>query len=209
MNQEVEDTSKSHGRATAWLVGICKKHPACFVRWQKVALLHRMLPAWPEFLKASGMGAAVSLAISKVKASVFAARPNNLPKYIVVASAAVAAAVFLVARRSMHKSALHRLLNRGQGKFREYPALRGSDDDLGFTATSIRTRLPRILDDIIATMPVMPEAALKELQALRLEISSNGIISGLPKRICASGSESGALRVNEESGGDQEPDWPS
>ena len=175
-----------------------------------MALLQCMLPAWPEFLQASAMGAAVSLAVSKLKASMFAAGPNaNLPKYFVIASAAVAAAVFLVARRSLHKSALHRLLNRGQGKFREYPALRGSDDDLGFTATSIRMRLPRILDDIIATMPVMPEAAVKELQALRLEISSNGIISGLPKRICTSGSESGALRVNEESGGDQEPDWPS
>jgi hypothetical protein len=162
------------------------------------ALFECVLRALPEVLKASVAGAAAFLAVSKLEAlALTLARPLVLPKY------AAAAAVF-AARRSLG----NRLLDRGKGRFRTYPALRGSDDANGFTAASIQNRLPRIIDDIIMTMPGLREVIVEELRALRLEITSNGFISGLP---AASGSAScslppsGATLVDT----DQEPSWPS
>jgi hypothetical protein len=169
-----------------------------------------MLPEWPQFLEASALGVAVSLAVCKLTASKFAAGTNtNLPKCIVVASGVVAAAVYWATRRSPSRTAASTAFNRGQGKFRAYPSLRGCDDSRGFTATSILTRLPRIIDDIIATMPMLPAAAAAQLCVLRSEISSNDVISALPDAACSHGGHSSARGNCKDGNDDQEPDWPS
>jgi hypothetical protein len=169
------------------------------------ALFECVLRALPEVLKASVAAAAAFLAVSKLEAlAVTLARPVVLPKYAAAASGVLAAAAVFAARRSLG----NRQLDRGKGRFRTYPALRGSDDANGFTAASIQNRLPRIIDDIIVTMPGLRAVIVEELRALRLEITSNGFISGLP---AASGSAScslppsGATLVDT----DQEPSWPS
>jgi hypothetical protein len=169
------------------------------------SLFEHVLRALPEVLKASVAAAAAFLAVSKLEAlAVTLARPVVLPKYAAAASGVLAAAAVFAARRSLGNC----LLDRGKGRFRKYPALRGSDDASGFTAASIQNRLPRIIDDIITTMPGLRAVIVEELRALRLEISSNGLISGLPS---ASGSASCSLPPSCAAlvDIDQEPSWPS
>jgi hypothetical protein len=158
--------------------------------------------AWPELLKAACFGLAASLAVSKIAASEFAAARHSTltSKSLILTSGAVAAAIFFTWRRPL----LNNEKNRGKGKFRVYPALRGSDDNGGFTATSIQVRLPRIIDDIIATTPALPAAAVHDLHMLRSEISSNGVITQLPATAASS-----AGKLNEAIDTDKEPEWPS
>jgi hypothetical protein len=159
---------------------------------------------WAELLKASLVGAVAFLAVSKLKAfPLTSAHFTFLPKYAATSAGVIAAVAIFAARRSLGK----RPSDRGKGKFRIYPALRGCDDAAaGFTAASIQTRLPRIIDDIIATIPELHQGVIDELRALRLEISSDGVISGLPaERAANSPHSSGAALVDV----DDEPDWPS
>ena len=166
------------------------------------AALQRASLAWPELLKAAFFGLAASLAVSKIAASEFATTRHSMmtSKSLMLSSGAVAAAIFFAVRRRLLKNET----NRGMGKFRVYPALRGSDDKGGFTATSIQVRLPRIIDDIIVTMPTLPAAAVHELRILQSEISSNGVITQLPITAAAS-----AGKLNAAIDTDKEPEWPS
>jgi hypothetical protein len=156
------------------------------------------LRLWPELLKAAAVGLAACVAVSRLAASRTAAAAAS--KSLVVSTGLIAAAVFFAASRRLQKNEIH----RGKGKFRAYPPLRGTDDADGFTANSIRARLPRIIDDVIATMPDLSSVAVEHLQSLRFEIASNGVISPLPEiRALCKGK---GFRVADR---DQEPEWPS
>jgi hypothetical protein len=168
------------------------------------SLLELALRAWRELLKASVVGAVALLLASKLKAPpLSASQMSALPKDAAMKSGVIAALTMLAAGRFLE----NRPLDRGKGRFRAYPALRGCDDAAaGFTASSIQTRLPRIVDDIIATIPSLHSGAAEELRALRLEISSNALISGLPAARAADLTHSAsASKVD----GDDELDWPS
>jgi hypothetical protein len=117
-----------------------------------------------------------------------------------VSSGLIAGAVFFAASRRLQKNEIR----WGEGKVRAYPPLRGTDDADGFTANSIRARLPRIIDDVIAMMPELSPAAVENLQSLRFEIASNGVISPLYE-IKAPCKRKGIHVVDR----DQEPEWPS
>ncbi len=169
-----------------------------------VVFFDRMQRAWPDLLKATVVGAAAFLAVSKLKASpLTSAHLSALPKFAAMTSGVIVAiAMFAVQRCSVSHP-----LERGKGRFRAYPALRGCDDNAaGFTAASIHTRLPRIIDDIIATTPDLHVRVVDELLALRLEIMSNGVISGLPTARASLSSQSVGTTADDA---DQEPDWPS
>jgi hypothetical protein len=180
----------------------------CYVAaWYMEAVYQRVRHAWPEFLQASVAGVAKSFALSTLKLSKFvAAHHSILP---VVTSGVIAAAVFLVARRSLRDHRSDHIKgntdDRGRGRFRSFPPLRGSDDAAGFTATSIRTRLPRVIEDIIATMPSLPAVAVEKLRLLQAEISLNAIISSLPEASAPMQGE----HVPGSNDADLEPDWPS
>jgi len=171
------------------------------------AAFQRVRHAWPGFLQASVAGVAKSFSLSRLKLSNFVAAHH--PILPVITSGVIAAAVFLAARRCLRGCASVRgkeqTDDRGSGRFRSYPPLRGSDDTVGFTATSIRVRLPRVIDDMIATMPSLPAAAVEKLRLLQAEISSNAVISPLPDT-------SASVRGEHAPGSndaDLEPDWPS
>ena len=153
---------------------------------------------WPELLKAMAVGLAACVAVSRLTAS--STTTVAASKSLVVSSGLIAAAAFFVASSRPQKNEM----NRGKGKFRAHPPLRGTDDADGFTANSIRARLPRIIDDVIATMPALSPAAVENLQSLRLEIASNCIISPLFET-SAQCKVQGIAVVDP----DQEPEWPS
>jgi hypothetical protein len=162
--------------------------------------LERLLHVWPGALNASLAALLASYAVARLYATEFvAARKLMLSRNAFIVAAGFGATGAYVAARYFWRK--HLFFNRGRGKFRAYPPLRGSDDAAGFTATSIRSRLPRIIDDIIVTMPDIPAAAVEQLLLLRLEISSNSVITGLP--------ELSASSATAETGPDREPTWPS
>jgi hypothetical protein len=157
-----------------------------------------VLRLWPELLKAAAVGLAACVAVSRLAASRTAAIAAS--KSLVLSSGLIAAAAFFAASSRLQKNEFH----RGKGKFRAHPPLRGTDDADGFTANSIRARLPRIIDDVIATMPELSPAAVENLQSLRFEIASDGVIS--PLSGISAPCKGKAIPVVDH---DQEPEWPS
>jgi hypothetical protein len=159
------------------------------------SLVSRLKASWTTTVAAS------ESLVSRLKASWTTTVAAS--KSLVVSLGLIAAAAFFVASSRLQKNEI-KIFNRGKGKFRKYPPLRGTDDADGFTANSIRARLPRIINGVIATMPALSPDAVENLRSLQLEIESNCIISPLFET-SAQCEREGIAVVDP----DQEPEWPS